>query len=260
MGILNRTPDSFYDKGATFSLDALLDRADRLVTDGADILDVGGVKAGPGPDVSEAEELDRVIPAIEALHDRVDVPLSVDTWRASVAGAAYAAGAVLGNDISGFADPDYLPVAAGGGRDGGGHPHPDRTSRPRPRARLRRRGGVGARLSRRAGRPGARRRVWTAIRSCSTPGSTSARPPAQSLELLRASGVLAQLGLPRAPVGLEQAVPRRHARSRHRPSPRRVARGRLPSASHSAAASCGSMTSLGTRRVCDALAAVLEAA
>ncbi len=114
MGILNRTPDSFYDKGATFSLDAL-DRASRLVTEGADILDVGGVKAGPGPDVSEAEELDRVIPAIEALHARVDVPLSVDTWRASVAGAAYTAGAVLGNDISGFADPDYLPVAAAAG-------------------------------------------------------------------------------------------------------------------------------------------------
>ncbi|HXQ43205.1 MAG TPA: dihydropteroate synthase [Acidimicrobiales bacterium] len=112
MGIVNRTPDSFYDRGATFSLDALLARASTLVADGADLVDVGGVKAGPGPEVTEAEELDRVIPAIEALHARIDVPISVDTWRASVARAAYGAGAVLGNDISGFADPDYLAAAA----------------------------------------------------------------------------------------------------------------------------------------------------
>lgn len=115
MGILNRTPDSFYDRGATFALDDLLRRADALVGQGADILDVGGVKAGPGPEVGEEEELDRVIPAIEALSARVDVALSVDTWRASVARAAFEAGAVVGNDISGFADPDYLPAAAEAG-------------------------------------------------------------------------------------------------------------------------------------------------
>src|SRR5215211_2772154 len=80
MGILNRTPDSFYDKGLTFELDSLLERAEVLVNQGADILDVGGVKAGPGPEVGEAEELDRVIPAIVALHDRFDLPISVDTW------------------------------------------------------------------------------------------------------------------------------------------------------------------------------------
>ncbi len=115
MGILNRTPDSFYDKGATFALDDLVARADGLVADGADLLDVGGVKAGPGPAVGEAEELDRVVPAIGALRARFDVPLSVDTWRASVAKEAYAAGAVVGNDISGFADPEYLAVAADAG-------------------------------------------------------------------------------------------------------------------------------------------------
>jgi dihydropteroate synthase len=115
MGILNRTPDSFYDKGATFGLDALLRRADCLVEEGADILDVGGVKAGPGPAVSEAEELDRVVPAIEALVGRFDVPVSVDTFTASVAEAAYGAGAMMGNDISGFADPRYLPIAAAAG-------------------------------------------------------------------------------------------------------------------------------------------------
>jgi dihydropteroate synthase len=70
------------------------------------------VKAGPGPEVSEAEELDRVIPAIEGLAARVDVPLSVDTWRASVAAEGFRAGAVVGNDISGFSDPEYLSVAA----------------------------------------------------------------------------------------------------------------------------------------------------
>jgi len=115
MGIINRTPDSFYDRGATYALDALLHRATTLVADGADLLDIGGVKAGPGPEVSEAEELDRVIPAIEALHARVDIAISVDTWRATVARAAYKAGAVIGNDISGFADPDYLPAAAAAG-------------------------------------------------------------------------------------------------------------------------------------------------
>jgi len=112
MGILNRTPDSFYDKGATYALDDLVRRAGLLVDQGADLLDVGGVKAGPGPEVGEAEELDRVIPAIEALAARFDIALSVDTWRASVARAAYTAGAVVGNDISGFADPDYLAAAA----------------------------------------------------------------------------------------------------------------------------------------------------
>jgi dihydropteroate synthase len=112
MGILNRTPDSFFDRGATFELDPLLRRADDIVAEGADILDVGGVKAGPGPDVSEAEELDRVVGAIEALHARFDTPISCDTWRARVLDAACSAGAVVGNDISGFADPAYVVVAA----------------------------------------------------------------------------------------------------------------------------------------------------
>src|SRR5262245_27011496 len=112
MGILNRTPDSFYDAGATFDLDKFLRRAAQLVEEGADLLDIGGVQAGPGPEVGEAEELDRVIPSIEAVHARFDVPISCDTWRASVLDAACAAGAVVGNDISGFGDPDYLAVAA----------------------------------------------------------------------------------------------------------------------------------------------------
>jgi dihydropteroate synthase len=115
VGILNRTPDSFFDQGTYFGFDEFLRKADGLVADGADVLDVGGVKAGPGPEVDVQEELDRVIPAIEALHARFDVPLCVDTWRASVARAAFAAGAVVGNDISGFGDPDYLAVCADAG-------------------------------------------------------------------------------------------------------------------------------------------------
>lgn len=115
MGILNRTPDSFYDRGETWDFDAFLRKAERLVEEGADVLDVGGVKAGPGPEVGEAEELDRVVPAVEALVARFDVPVSADTWRAGVLRAACEAGAVVGNDISGFADPDYLKVAAHAG-------------------------------------------------------------------------------------------------------------------------------------------------
>ncbi|MFA5564880.1 MAG: dihydropteroate synthase [Acidimicrobiia bacterium] len=114
MGILNRTPDSFYDKGAYWNFDAFLAKAETLVNDGAHFLDVGGVKAGPGEEVGEAEELERVIPAIEALHQRFDIPLSVDTWRANVIAEAISAGAVVGNDISGFSDPKYLEVCAAG--------------------------------------------------------------------------------------------------------------------------------------------------
>lgn len=115
MGILNRTTDSFFDRGEHFAMDRFLVRAEQLVAEGADVLDVGGVKAGPGPEVTAEEELDRVIPAVTVLADRFDVAISVDTWRAEVARAAFSAGACVGNDISGFADPEYLRVAAEAG-------------------------------------------------------------------------------------------------------------------------------------------------
>lgn len=115
MGILNRTPDSFFDRGSHFEMSRCIARAAQLVEEGADILDVGGVKAGPGPEVGLEEELDRVVPTVEALHARFALPISVDTWRAQVAREAFAAGAVLGNDISGFADPEYLNTAAEAG-------------------------------------------------------------------------------------------------------------------------------------------------
>jgi len=112
MGILNRTPDSFFDGGRYFAFDHFLAKARQLVDEGADFLDVGGVKAGPGPEVGTEEELDRVVPAIEALTKRFDLPISVDTWNPVVLDAALSAGAVVANDISGFASPEYLPICA----------------------------------------------------------------------------------------------------------------------------------------------------
>lgn len=115
MGILNRTPDSFYDKGRFFGFDESLARAEEIVSEGADIIDIGGVKAGPGPFVSPAEEIDRVCPAIEAVSARFDLPISVDTFTAEVAVAAIEAGAVIVNDISGLGDPDMGGVVADSG-------------------------------------------------------------------------------------------------------------------------------------------------
>lgn len=115
MGILNRTPDSFYDGGSYWNFDDFLAKAEVLVEEGADFLDVGGVKAGPGPEVTPEQEMERVVPAIEALRARFDLPISVDTFRASVLEESLRVGACIGNDISGFADPRYLPVAAAHG-------------------------------------------------------------------------------------------------------------------------------------------------
>lgn len=111
MGIVNRTPDSFYDRGATFGLDEALAHARRLLHDGADLLDVGGVKGGPGPEVTAAEEIDRVVPLIAALRrEAPDAVLSVDTYRAEVAAAAVEAGVDLVNDVTGLSDPGVLDV------------------------------------------------------------------------------------------------------------------------------------------------------
>ena len=112
MGILNRTPDSFYDGGQYWAFDDFLRKAEALVVEGADFLDIGGSKAGPGPEVTVDEEMERVVPAVEALRARFDLPISVDTFRASVFEESCKVGANIGNDISGFADPEYLAVAA----------------------------------------------------------------------------------------------------------------------------------------------------
>ncbi len=113
MAIVNRTPDSFFDHGATFAAGAAVVAADRAVDDGADIVDIGGVKAGVGPEVSVAEEIDRVVPVIAAVRAaHPDLPISVDTWRAPVAVEACRAGADLINDTWAGADPGLAAVAA----------------------------------------------------------------------------------------------------------------------------------------------------
>jgi UDP-galactopyranose mutase len=116
MGVLNRTTDSFYDGGRFFSADALLARAETLVADGADVLDVGARSGGVGTrDVTVQEETDLLCESVEALRRRFDVPVSVDTWRTPVVEAAFSAGAVLGNDMSGFSDDGYVEAAAAHG-------------------------------------------------------------------------------------------------------------------------------------------------
>ncbi|NNG34173.1 dihydropteroate synthase [Nakamurella aerolata] len=113
MAIVNRTPDSFYDGGRTPGFDAAIDAVRRAVADGADLVDIGGVKAGAGAPVSIAEETTRVVPLVERLRSELpDVVISVDTWRAEVAAAACEAGAHLINDTWAGADPRLLEVAA----------------------------------------------------------------------------------------------------------------------------------------------------
>lgn len=112
MAIVNRTPDSFYDKGKTWGIDAALARCEEVVAQGATIVDVGGVKAGPGDTVDPREEIDRVIPLIAEVRARFpEVTISVDTWRARVAEAAIAAGANLVNDTWAGWDPELVQVA-----------------------------------------------------------------------------------------------------------------------------------------------------
>lgn len=113
MAIVNRTPDSFYDRGSSFSDDGAKSRVEQVVAEGADIVDIGGVKAGPGAEVDAAEEIDRVLPMVEWIRDRhPDLIISVDTWRADVARRAVDAGADLINDTWAGADPDLVSVAA----------------------------------------------------------------------------------------------------------------------------------------------------
>lgn len=112
MAIVNRTPDSFYDKGATFAEELAIERCSEVIKQGASIVDIGGVKAGPVEAVDAQEEIDRVVPTIAAAHERhPDVIISVDTWRASVAEAAIAAGATLVNDTWAGWDPELIEVA-----------------------------------------------------------------------------------------------------------------------------------------------------
>jgi dihydropteroate synthase len=117
MGVLNVTPDSFSDGGQTLELSAAVARAEQLVAEGADLLDIGGESSRPGAEpVALAEELRRVVPVVEAVAQRVAVPISVDTTKAEVARRAIAAGATIINDISALtADSDMARVVAESG-------------------------------------------------------------------------------------------------------------------------------------------------
>lgn len=113
MGIVNRTPDSFYDRGATYAEDAAQDRVTQLVEEGAAIVDIGGVKAGYGDDVDVEEELRRTASFVEKVRaDHPDLVISVDTWRSEVARELCRRGADLLNDTWAGADPAIAETAA----------------------------------------------------------------------------------------------------------------------------------------------------
>ena len=116
MAIVNRTPDSFFDRGATYGEAEALAAVDRVVAEGAGIIDIGGVKAAPGGEVSPAEELRRIggfVARVRAAHP--DVVISVDTWRAEVGRVVVSEGADLLNDAWGGVEPELAEVAAEGG-------------------------------------------------------------------------------------------------------------------------------------------------
>ncbi len=113
MAIVNRTRDSFYDKGATWDQESALDRVRQVVSEGADIVDIGGVAAGPGKEVEAAEEVRRTAGLVAAVRSELpDVVVSVDTWRSEVAREVCAAGADMLNDAWSGHDPALAEVAA----------------------------------------------------------------------------------------------------------------------------------------------------
>lgn len=111
MAIVNRTPDSFHDRGRTFALEKATEAVARAAADGADWIDIGGVPFAPGPEVTATEELDRVLPVVEAARGLAVV--SVDTFRPEVAAEVIKAGAGVINDTSGLRDPAMADAIAG---------------------------------------------------------------------------------------------------------------------------------------------------
>ncbi len=193
--IINRTPDSFYDRGATWQFGEALDAADRALEEGADWLDVGGVKAAPGPEVPLAQELDRVLPLIEVLRARTGAVLSIDTFRAEVARRAIDVGADVVNDPFGLRDPEMASVAAETGaglvvmHSGG----PPRTHIPQP-VYADVVAAVAGFLTERTEL--ARRRGVAAERLIIDPGFDFGKTTAHSLELVRRLRELTALGYP----------------------------------------------------------------
>ena len=113
MAIVNRTPDSFYDKGATWQEEKAFDRVCLVVAQGAEIVDIGGIKAAPGEEIGVEEEMRRTVGFVARVRETFpDVVISVDTWRAEVGHAVCEAGADVLNDAWGGADPELVDVAA----------------------------------------------------------------------------------------------------------------------------------------------------
>lgn len=115
MAVINRTPDSFYDGGATFALQSAVDASLKAVDDGADWVDVGGAPFSPGDPIPASEEADRIVPVISAVRAASDVIISADTFLPEVARQALAAGANVVNDTTGLRDPDMAAVVADAG-------------------------------------------------------------------------------------------------------------------------------------------------
>ena len=113
MAIVNRTPDSFFDKGATWAEEAAFERVRLVAAQGAEIVDIGGIKAAPGAEIGVAEEKARVVDFVARVRSEFpDLVISVDTWRAEVGAAVCEAGADVLNDAWGGADPELVDVAA----------------------------------------------------------------------------------------------------------------------------------------------------
>lgn len=193
MAIVNRTPDSFYDRGATDALDAAVSAGVAAVEAGADIVDVGGVKFAPGPPVPIDEEIARVVPVVRELSSIAHV--SVDTFHPEVARAAIEAGAAIVNDTTGLRDPRMADeIAAGGAGVVIAHSlAAPRTQHPLPQYGDVV-GDVAAFLSRR--RDVALERGVPASRIVLDPGHDLNKNTRQTLELTRRLGELTALGAP----------------------------------------------------------------
>ncbi|NGO69741.1 dihydropteroate synthase [Streptomyces boncukensis] len=200
MAIVNRTPDSFYDRGATFRDEPALDRVEQAVSEGAAIIDIGGVKAGPGDEVTAEEEARRTVGFVAEVRRRwPDVVISVDTWRHEVGEAVCEAGADLLNDAWGGVDLRLAEVAARYGAGlvcthaGGARPRtrPHRVSYDGP-------GGVVADILRVTGEL-ARRAESLGVRRDGIlidPGHDFGKSTRHSLEATRELGRLAGTGWP----------------------------------------------------------------
>ena len=259
MGILNRTPDSFYDAGETFELDALVRRAGQLVDAGRrpprHRRREGRARArgGRGRGARSGDPVDR-----GACTARFDVPISCDTWRASVLDAACAAGAVVGNDISGFADPDYLARRGEARRVRRRDPHPARSRGSPIPSRTTTTSSPTSATSSSTGRERAEAAGLAAEQIAIDAGLDLGKTPAMSAVLLRESDVARRPRLHAAALGVQQALPRRAARPRHRRPARASRSPRSRTASRTGAGSCGSTTSAGPSTSAGSIEAILE--